>query len=80
VGKDTADIIANAIACTHRQTSLLTLYEHSFGSLTILNICRVYHHGEQQSYRIYQDVAHTTFNVFASIFGTLPAFSFVLTD
>ena len=49
-------------------------------SISVLNISRMYHHGQQQPYGIHYDVSLSTVDLLASIIATRPSFSVVFTD
>ena len=49
-------------------------------SISVLNISRIYHHGQQQPYGIHYDVSLSTVDLLASIIATRPPFSVVFTD
>ena len=49
-------------------------------SISVLNISRMYHHGQQQPYGIHYDVSLSTVDLLASIIATRPPFSVVFTD
>ena len=49
-------------------------------SISVLNISRMYHHGQHQPYGIHYDVSLSTVDLLASIIATRPPFSVVFTD
>ena len=55
-------------------------YERQPSPVSILNVCRMHHHCQQQPRSVYDDVSLSSTDVLTSIIATRPPFSVVLTD
>ena len=54
--------------------------QHQLGSISILDVGGMYHHGQKQSHGVYYDVTLAPSDLFAGIIATRPPFSVVFTD
>ena len=54
--------------------------QHQLGSISILDVGGMYHHGQKQSHGVYYDVTLAAGDLFAGIIAPRPPFSVVFTD
>ena len=83
-GPDPLDQLS-AIACIGPDQSQMGKPPYHFvydqlRSISVLNISRMHHHGQQQPYGIHYDVSLSTVDLLAGIIATRPPFSVVFTD
>ena len=53
---------------------------HQLGPVAVLNVGGMYHHGQHQAQRVYDDMTLATMDFLAGVVATRPPFSTVFTD